>query len=272
MLGLVVIWACGLLQTDAKPPTSNDGPPVFADGGPVPDQQTDKPATAPDPQVPMESGGRFMTRKRPPLVSTARGAAPFSKSAEGKAPAAAGSKAVESNDQRPSAADAAASVKSSPSEAENTIPAQTEPSTDEHKGVKSAETSDALQEGSVWQGEWFITTKIQRRVTKSVPQKVTFTILERRGETFKALLEVENNASPPRDVEGTIKGRKLSWLAKNVKVALPNRGQGIARMDKASQSLDSEGTITGNKIVITNGYTEKDGLTHVTGTMQLKKK
>lgn len=271
MLGLLVIWACGLLQTDVNPTVPDDQPPAIADAGPAPDQQRDVPGPAPAPQFPVQAQGPLVGRSQPPTVPAARNVPPVLKRVTGNGPFAAGPKVGESKIQPPSADNVAASTKANPSEAEDAGPAPTETATDETKPVKSAETTDALQQGTVWLGEWFITTKVQRRATKSVPQKVTFTILERRGETFKALLEVGNNIMPAREVEGTIKGRKLSWLAKNVKVAQKNRGL-MAPMDKASQALDSEGTITGNKIVITNGYVEKDGLTHVTGTMQLKKK
>ncbi len=155
---------------------------------------------------------------------------------------------------------------------DDTPPDETPPSTDDADNTTAASAEDSVQAGSVWKGEWYVTKKLQKRTTRSAPQKVTFTILERSGESFKARFEVDNSPNSVREIQGTIKGRKLTWLAKNVKPVKGSSGivpGGVA--SNSNQGLDSSGTINGNRMVITNGYIEPDGLTHVTGTMNLKK-
>jgi 3-keto-disaccharide hydrolase/F5/8 type C domain-containing protein len=80
---------------------------------------------------------------------------------------------------------------------------------------------DSLQLGSVWVAE---------------PGNWTFTVLERQGERFKAKFVAANWS---REVNGTIKGAHLKWLARDVKVIAGGPG------------ADNEGEITGDEIAMT---------------------
>jgi hypothetical protein len=85
---------------------------------------------------------------------------------------------------------------------------------------------DAFRPGSVW---------ISFQNNKAT--KGTFTVLERKGENFKAMFEVnENNI---REVKGTIKDNKIHWNAKDT------------RPLKGGQGADNHGTIKGEEIAMT---------------------
>jgi formylglycine-generating enzyme required for sulfatase activity len=80
---------------------------------------------------------------------------------------------------------------------------------------------DRLQPGSVWGG---------------VPRNLTFTVLERQGERFKARLEVGKQV---REVNGTITDGRLRWAARDVKVL------------KGTPGYDHEGEIKGDEVAMT---------------------
>ncbi len=80
--------------------------------------------------------------------------------------------------------------------------------------------TDAVQVGSVWVAE---------------PGNYTFTVLEREGERFKALFVV---GKAVREVKGTIRDRRIRWLARDVK-AMAGRPGG-----------DNEGEIQGNEVAM----------------------
>jgi Domain of Unknown Function (DUF1080) len=104
----------------------------------------------------------------------------------------------------------------------------------------NSKVADALQPGTVWTGEHIRTQQDNRE-----PFPVTFRLLERKGETFKARFEGPNNI---REVRGNIKDGRIGWLAKNVTVI------------KGDKGFDSSGTIQGEEIslkysgiAVTNG-------------------
>jgi transglutaminase-like putative cysteine protease len=86
------------------------------------------------------------------------------------------------------------------------------------KGVP-APTRDPFQPNSVWMSDDF---------------KRKLTVLDRQAETFRARFEVGDNIE--REITGTIKDGKVSWLAKNV------------RAIKGGPGSDNNGTISGDRI------------------------
>jgi len=94
--------------------------------------------------------------------------------------------------------------------------------------------ADAIQPNSVWVGE-----------------KLTLTILERTGDTFRARFETGNAV---REITGTVKDNKISWLAKDVHAVRGDAGH------------DNFGTIIGNRIDFTYGNGGKFTLTASTAS------
>ena len=94
---------------------------------------------------------------------------------------------------------------------------------------------DPIQPNSVWLGQPPWSTFI-------------FTIKERRGETFKGRFETASG-SYIRDVTGTVKDGKISWLSKDV------------RAIKGGVGGDNEGTIDGDKIdfIVRGSEAERSG-------------
>lgn len=86
--------------------------------------------------------------------------------------------------------------------------------------TQSAGVVDVFQVKSVWIGDTKVTT---------------LTILERRGENFRATFECPTWS---REIVGTIKSGKVSWLAKDVRVTKGKFGPGG----------DNHGTISGDTI------------------------
>ncbi len=111
-------------------------------------------------------------------------------------------------------------------------------------------TTDVLQPGTVWIGEH---VRIQRDTREAFA--VTFRVLQRDGETFKARFEGSNNV---REVRGSVKNGEIRWLAKDVTVIKGHKGH------------DHSGTIRGEEIslkysgvAVTNGEA-------VSGTVTLR--
>jgi hypothetical protein len=90
---------------------------------------------------------------------------------------------------------------------------------------------------------------------------VTLTVLERKGDQFKALYEIPKHLRTPkhsREISGTVKNGSIEWFAKDVKVLEGHEGQ------------DTSGTIKDNTILLRyTGVTKTTG-ENVTGEISLQ--
>jgi serine/threonine protein kinase len=114
----------------------------------------------------------------------------------------------------------------------------------------TGKTLDAFRPGTVWAGE-----NVRMFAGKRQVYAVTYRVLERQGERFRIRVEGPNNI---RDVQGTIIGRQIKWLAKDVIVI------------KGHQGLDVAGTIEGEQVTLHySGIAEAIGAPE-TGTIKLR--
>ena len=114
------------------------------------------------------------------------------------------------------------------------------------------ETTDAFQPETVSIGDHI---RIQEGSQETFSG--TLTVLERRGERFVAQFDLPNNT---REIHGTIKDGRISWLAKDVKV-IENHGH---------QGHDHFGTIEGEEISLSySGIAVTDGKP-VSGEVKLR--
>lgn len=84
--------------------------------------------------------------------------------------------------------------------------------------------TDSFKPKSIWVGE---------------NGRLVMTVVERKGQSFRATLEIGNKIA--RDITGTIKGRKVSWLGKDVRVIRGSAGgdnDGTFGSDKAGDKID----------------------------------
>ena len=118
----------------------------------------------------------------------------------------------------------------------------------------TTKAADALQPGTVWTGTHFLKTA-DNPEPLAIPASLA--VLERAGEIFKARYEVGAHI---RDIRGTIKDGRITWLARDVQVI------------KGHQGPDTQGTIQGEEISLTlSGVRPSDG-TLTSGTIKLSLK
>jgi len=112
--------------------------------------------------------------------------------------------------------------------------------------------TDALRTGTVWTGEQTRVVEGDSRVQR---YPVTFTVRDRNGDRFKARLDTTTNI---REIYGTIKSGRISWLARDVKII------------KGHQGHDHTGTIQDDEISLKYAGIGVPEGTPVSGTVKLR--